>query len=421
MANSNEQQARIKSAIGTITLTEAIRRLSDPAAAFRNPVVPGFIPSRGLTVLYGASGTGKTFAALDVALRVAGGLPWGSRPLRHGLVVVIAAEDPEGVMVRAVAAAQSLDALDAPIRITRPPCPVTDGSFGGIVSAVIRELAEETGLEPALVILDTLGAAFGGASQDDAGPMTMATGQLLQIAEQCGCGVVALHHTSKGGDRMRGSQVLHDRADAVIRLSRSAGSVRGEVEKARNGPTKGGFTFQLGAVDLELAGAEPIRTCVVQNLVVDADSAGRTDARPKRLSRDAQTALDELRRLTLNGEAVPEDIWRSAVTIAFGERKPGALRQALSNARTILMERGMALFSEGFVSVSEPSADRQQPNSADASITCQPSVSARPPLKRGRADADADGPIGGMSDESEKKPRSARLIAFPAAGASHGR
>lgn len=48
-------------------------------------VVDGLMPRSGLTVLYGESGSGKTFNALDLACHVAAGLPWRGLDVEQGV------------------------------------------------------------------------------------------------------------------------------------------------------------------------------------------------------------------------------------------------------------------------------------------------------------------------------------------------
>jgi hypothetical protein len=55
-------------------------------------LVDGLLSTTGFTVLYGESGSGKTFAAIDLAGHIAAGLSWRGMKVEQGVVFYIAAE-----------------------------------------------------------------------------------------------------------------------------------------------------------------------------------------------------------------------------------------------------------------------------------------------------------------------------------------
>ncbi len=50
--------------------------------------------------LYGPSGHGKTFVALDMSLSISQGVPWQGHPTKQGAVIYVAAEGGPGVLRR---------------------------------------------------------------------------------------------------------------------------------------------------------------------------------------------------------------------------------------------------------------------------------------------------------------------------------
>jgi AAA domain len=66
-------------------------------------LVNDIIPLSGLIVIYGESGSGKTFLACDMGLAVARGRPWGGKNVQAGLVIYIAAEGVSGFRKRVAA------------------------------------------------------------------------------------------------------------------------------------------------------------------------------------------------------------------------------------------------------------------------------------------------------------------------------
>ena len=64
------------------------------------------MPKDDLVVLFGASGTFKSFLAIDMALHIAHGLPWLGRKTAAGSVVYVAAEGAGGLRKRLAAYAR---------------------------------------------------------------------------------------------------------------------------------------------------------------------------------------------------------------------------------------------------------------------------------------------------------------------------
>jgi hypothetical protein len=82
-------------------------------------LIKGILPDAELVVLFGASGSGKTFVALDMAFHVAMGLPWRGHRSKKGKVVIIAAEGAGGLnkRVRAYAKHHNIDLRDVEIHV----------------------------------------------------------------------------------------------------------------------------------------------------------------------------------------------------------------------------------------------------------------------------------------------------------------
>src|SRR5688500_12305473 len=55
-------------------------------------LIEGLLPSESVAMLFGVEGTHKSFIAIDMALSVAGGVPFHGRRVDAGQVVFVAAE-----------------------------------------------------------------------------------------------------------------------------------------------------------------------------------------------------------------------------------------------------------------------------------------------------------------------------------------
>lgn len=176
------------------------------------------IPAKSLTVLYGASGTGKSFVALDYALRIAQSVP----------VLYIAAEGETGYR----------DRKNAWIAHFRQKVGALYFCFQAVHMLDIAEvqsfLEAIHRLSPGLVILDTLARCMLGGDENSARDM----GQFIEmcglIRQQLGAAVLVVHHTSKSGNAERGSSALRGACDSMIELNNDDGVITLSCSKSKD-------------------------------------------------------------------------------------------------------------------------------------------------------------------------------------------
>lgn len=336
---------------GARSLSEAAEHLASGQSTFGRWAVPGLLPQQGTAVIYGPTGSCKTFFAVHLAVTMAAASPWFGESIERGTVVYLAPEDRLGVEARAVAAAQalSLDLPDVPLHFMTPP-PIHQSGWSGNVIAALRQIASGAD-QVAAIFIDTLGSIFGGRSQDDAAQMTIATDAMQEIAEAFRCSVIAIHHVGKEvGRGMRGSQVLMDRIDTALMLGRAKGGANCvTVTKQRNAPIGAPLTFRLTPATIK-TGSGCHETCTLVDLAMTTSASapettnGEPEAlsgnSPPKLSRDTRAALDALRGLA-NGSGTTIDLWRAAAYRSFEGRRPDAQRQAFNTAKKFLLRTHM--------------------------------------------------------------------------------
>jgi hypothetical protein len=334
------------------SIADAAEDISSGHSPFGRWLIPGLIPADGLSVLYGPTGSGKSFFTVHVGLCVAGARQWGEHAIEPGTVVYLAAEDRFGIEARAVAAARHLhlNVGELPFEFLTPDC-IHDTGWQTHLVDVLRAIAGRNGCLIKLIILDTLSAVFGGYDQNDAGPMSRATERLLFVARSLGCAVLVTHHSGKEADRgHRGSQVLKDRADAFLSISRAAqGLITVNAEKMRNGPADSSASFRLEPFEIS-AGDRIERTLIVSELTTGkltvaprSDAALQASSRPGRPPKDARACLDALRKALDGTEgSITTEAWREAVyaSPAFEDRRQGARRQAFNHSKKHLLTAG---------------------------------------------------------------------------------
>lgn len=184
-------------------------------------LIDGLVPASGVSVLYGRSGAGKSFLALDWALCAATGMPWLGRPVKRRPVVYVAAEGRGGLAARYRAWAQAHGQPDTSlIRFLPEAVNLLDPA---VVEEVRRALAALPD-RPRLLVIDTMARTMVGGDENAAKDV----GRFIAAVDDLRAGDAAfvVHHTGKDGEAERGSSALRAGADLMAKLSRDGLSSR---------------------------------------------------------------------------------------------------------------------------------------------------------------------------------------------------
>lgn len=201
-----------------------ILRTEDDLASVAPPewLLTDEIQRRGYHLIYGASGSGKTFYALDRTMRAAS---TGARCL------YVATEDLAGLKMRV--AAWRYANPNTPGRITWLEMPEGINLADAVqVDELIGSIA---GLSFDLITIDTLREAHAGdenSSQD----MAAVNRAIQRIIRETGAAVDVVHHSGVNEGRERGSTALSANCDLKWRVGNDDGRVIITCEKFRHGP-----------------------------------------------------------------------------------------------------------------------------------------------------------------------------------------
>lgn len=191
---------------GLVTDTDMERR---PPPLY---LVEGVLVLDSLAVLYGASGGGKTFVALDWALSVATGSWWQGRQVRRGPVLFVAAEGSGGLGARITAwKGANRTCGEAGVLIHAEPVNLLDP----LAAAVVAEAAKQVGA--VLVVVDTVARSMPGGDENSAKDIGRLVDNADVIRRASGASVLLVHHAGKDTSAgMRGSSALHGAVATVV-------------------------------------------------------------------------------------------------------------------------------------------------------------------------------------------------------------
>lgn len=180
-------------------------------------LIPGEIPKKGLCVIFGQSGAGKSFLSLDYALRLAQNAP----------VVYIAAEGESGYPQRIAAWRKHNHQGVGKLYICLGAVNIYDpDDFEDFVASI-------TQYHPCLVVVDTLAMCMSG-DENDAKAMGSVIRACKRMMNELGCSVAMVHHVNKGGIAERGSTALRGACDLMIKVSPEDDIIRVECSKTKD-------------------------------------------------------------------------------------------------------------------------------------------------------------------------------------------
>jgi hypothetical protein len=218
-------------------------------------LVEDIFPLGEITLIFGDSGSGKSFGTFDIAMAVARGLEWNRKNVEAGLVVYVAAEAGKGFGKRKLAYCiqhelPHTESFPFYLCTKRPDFFTSDDDL----NALIAEISFIIGTYPqklVLVVLDTLSALAPGMNENASQDVSMVRKRLVVLQERFGVAIALVHHKPKGGQTPRGHGSLTADFETTIEFeivsdkrTPTGGNIhRATVRKQREG--KDGFRWEF--------------------------------------------------------------------------------------------------------------------------------------------------------------------------------
>ncbi len=314
-------------------------------------IIRDVLPHAETGMIYGPSGSGKSFFTLDMAASIARGIPWRGKRVTRGRVLYVAAEGAAAVYDRGLAYAikneMKLEELDIYVMPATPN--FTDKK---VVAAVTKTaLAKGPFL---LIVIDTLAKVSIGADENSAQHMGVVMAHCQMLGKQTGSMVVVVHHTGKNAALgSRGSSSIKAGLDVEIEIVRADKDRSAIVKKLRDGEDGAEFGFQLNPVHVGVdEDGGPVTSCVLEY----TDSIARTKKAMEPQGVNQKLAFEAVRDLAGIGGDLPsrEDVLSRACPLMPSgtdeKRKQNmtrALNAVIQSGRVLETNHGLMLREGG--------------------------------------------------------------------------
>jgi hypothetical protein len=228
-------------------------------------IINHVIETASSSVLYGVSGTGKTFTALDLALCIAHGARWHGRKAKQGVVWYINTEGGRGLKKRLKAWYLEHSHLsETPDFKIIPWSLDLKENFQDFLDTL-----EDATEKPVLIIADNFSMCTPGVEQNKQEQVSPILRAINQVVQDYGCHFMLIHHTNKEGD-FNGTMAFRNHVDVMIELRKEdkthkQSPILFSSQKARDDEMFKDIRTELKQVTLhyDAETLEPVTSCVV--------------------------------------------------------------------------------------------------------------------------------------------------------------
>lgn len=321
-------------------------------------IVKGVLPRAELGVIYGSSGSGKTFFILDLVCSIAQGAEWRGNRVKQGNVVYVAAEGAGGLRSRlcALGLHRGVDLATVGLGVI-PDAPnllVVDD-----VKAVISSVRAFG--KTSVIVVDTLAQVIPGGDENSGEDIGKVLKHCRELGKHTGAMVLLVHHSGKDATKgARGWSGLRAACDVEIEVVRVDDDRVATVTKLKDGIDGADMPFKLLPVQIGLdEDGDTVSSCVIEH----------TADMPRVSAKVKGAPLENLILRTLNEMlgVSEEKIAYNALVVRVVEQmvpptpnqKADDREKKVKKAIENLQDRGSLQMRKGFISLAE-SAEGEQ-------------------------------------------------------------
>jgi hypothetical protein len=229
--------------------------------------IKGFLPRAQLAILFGPSGSGKSFLAFDLCAAIARGLEtWNGKRVTKGRVAYLVAEGVPGFRqrIKAYRAEHAIKGSDIDMTIIAGIVPnLTDEASVARLKTDMKKFGPFD-----LIVFDTFAQVTSGANENSGEAMGTALKHCREISQVCGAMTLLVHHSGKDDTKgARGWSGLKAAADVELEVKRDKDGAQRSVTitKMKDGEDNAAQGFKLRSVVMgKDEDGDDITSCVVE-------------------------------------------------------------------------------------------------------------------------------------------------------------
>lgn len=228
-------------------------------------LVKNFLPKATLGVLFGESGSGKSFLTYDLCAAIARGLDeWNGKKVKKGRVMYVVAEGEAGFVnrIHAYCHQQGISPDDFEIDYISDLIP--NLMEANLITDLIKEIKGRGQYD--LIVMDTFAQVMAGANENSGEDVGKALAECRRIHRHTGAMVLLVHHSGKDASKgSRGWSGLKGACDVELEVSRSDDDRAVSASKLKDGRDGIQIGFKLHTVVLgEDEDGDDITSCIVE-------------------------------------------------------------------------------------------------------------------------------------------------------------
>ncbi len=259
-------------------------------------LIKRYLEQHSMALIFGAPASGKSFIAIDMACSIATGTAYHEQKVTQGAVFYIAGEGTNNIRKRLKAweVTNGISLSQYPLYVSSCPAQFYDENAAQEVEQAIETLSHNSGVKPALIVIDTLARNIGAGDENQTKDMNIFVSHVDAVKDKWQATALIVHHTGlQEQNRARGSSVLKAALDHEFHVIKEKENIKLTCTKMKDTKEPEPINFEMievktGIIDDD---GEEETSCILKKSWIDSFVKSVT-GQPKKLLELIQNEMD---------------------------------------------------------------------------------------------------------------------------------